>query len=167
MLQEEGQSEDQEIAEDEENDFILESESMLQSYCSRMDTNNQTFSGQVDSGQPRNEESPVSQESSCFNPKLLQCLVGHVQAYRFLWNKASPEYKLGQKKKLAWINIGSNLGIDGKSIKKSVEGLRYFMRWIDILHTLIFVVPMSVTGYASDLVGYLYFRFVCRIVFIL
>ena len=65
MLQEEGQSEDQEIAEDEENDFILESESMLQSYCSRMDTNNQTFSGQVDSGQPRNEESPVSQESSC------------------------------------------------------------------------------------------------------
>ena len=118
MLQEEGQSEDQEIAEDEENDFILESESMLQSYCSRMDTNNQTFSGQVDSGQPRNEESPVSQESSCFNPKLLQCLVGHVQAYRFLWNKAYPEYKLGHKKKLAWINIASNLGIDGKSIKK-------------------------------------------------
>ena len=130
MLQEEGQSEDQEIAEDEENDFILESESMLQSYCSRMDTNNQTFSGQVDSGQPRNEESPVSQESSCFNPKLLQCLVGHVQAYRFLWNKASPEYKLGHKKKLAWINIVSNLGIDGKSIRKTVGCLRYLMRCI-------------------------------------
>ena len=62
VLQEECQSEDQEIAEDEENDFILESESMLQSYCSRKETNNQTFSGQVDSGQPRNEESPVSQE---------------------------------------------------------------------------------------------------------
>ena len=45
VLQEECQLEDQEIAEDEENDFILESESILQSYCSRKNTNNQTFSG--------------------------------------------------------------------------------------------------------------------------
>ena len=129
---------------------------MLQSYCSRKDTNNQTFSGQVDSGQPRNEESPVSQECWCFNPKLLQCLIGHVQAYPFLWNKGSPENKVGHKKKLAWINIASNLGIDGKSRRNSVEGLRYFMKWIYILHTLIFVVQISVTCCASDLVGYLY-----------
>ena len=118
-LQEECQSEDQASAENEENDFIAESESMLQSYCSRKNTNNQTFSPQVDSGQPPNEESLVSQESSSFiNSKLLQCLIGHVQAYPCLWNKVSPEYKLlGHKKKLAWINIASNLGIDGKSIR--------------------------------------------------
>ena len=88
-----------------ENDFIAESESLLQSYCSRKKSNNKTFSRQADSGQPPNEESLVSQELSSFNPKLLQCVTGHVQ------NKASPEYKLGHKKKLAWINIASNLGI--------------------------------------------------------
>ena len=33
MLQVEFQSEDQKIAEDEENDFMAESESILQSYC--------------------------------------------------------------------------------------------------------------------------------------
>ena len=129
-LQEECQSEDQGSAENEENDFIAESESMLQSYCSRKNTNNQTFSRQVDSGQPLNEESLVSQESSSFNPKLIQCLAGHVQAYPCLWNKVSPEYKLGHKKKLAWINIASNLGIDGKSIRKTVGCLRYLMRCI-------------------------------------
>ena len=43
-LQEECQSEDQGNAENEVNDFIAESESMLQSYCSRKNTNNQTFS---------------------------------------------------------------------------------------------------------------------------
>ena len=61
----------------------------------------------------------MSQESASFiNSKLLQCLTGHVQAYPCLWNKVSPEYKLlGHKKKLAWINIASNLGIDGKSIR--------------------------------------------------
>ena len=105
VLQEECQSEDQEIAEDEENDFILESESMLQSYCSRKDTNNQTFSRQVNSGQSLNQESLVSQESSSFNPKLLQCLIRLVQAYPSLWNKASPEYKLGHKKKLTGLDI--------------------------------------------------------------
>ena len=73
-LQEECQSED------EGNDFIAESESMLQSYCSRYNTNYQKFSRQVDSGQPPHEESLVSQESSSFNPKLLQCLTSHVQA---------------------------------------------------------------------------------------
>ena len=31
---------------------------------------------------------------------------------------------------MVWINIASNLGIDGKSIRKSVEGLRYLMRCI-------------------------------------
>ena len=45
-------SEDQASAENEENDFIAESESMLQSYCSRKNTNIQTFPPQVDSGQP-------------------------------------------------------------------------------------------------------------------
>ena len=59
-LQEECQSEDQGNAENEVNDFIAESESMLQSYCSRKNTNNQTFSRQVDRGQPPNEESLVS-----------------------------------------------------------------------------------------------------------
>ena len=94
-LQEECQSDDHTSAENEENDFIAESESMLQSYCSRKNTNNETFSPQVDSGQPTNEESLVSQESSSFiNSKLLQCLIGHVQAYPCLWNKASPEYNL-------------------------------------------------------------------------
>ena len=130
-LQEECQSEDQASAENEENDFIAESESMLQSYCSRKNTNNKTFSPQVDSGQPPNEESLVSQESSSFiNSKLLQCLIGHVQTYPCLWHKASSEYKLGHKKKLAWINIASNLGIDGKSIRKTVGCLRYLMRCI-------------------------------------
>ena len=62
-LQEEFQSEDQENAEDEENNFIAESESMLQSYCNRLNTNHQTLSQQVDSGNPPKEESPVSQES--------------------------------------------------------------------------------------------------------
>ena len=81
-LQEECQSEDQGSAENEENDLLAESESMLQSYCSRKNTNNQTFSRQVDSGQPPNEDSLVSQESSTFiNSKLLQCLIGHIQAY--------------------------------------------------------------------------------------
>ena len=75
-LQEECQSEDQGSAENEENDFIAESESMLQSYCSRKNTNKQTFSRQVDSGQPPNEESLVSQECSSFNLKLQQCLTG-------------------------------------------------------------------------------------------
>ena len=71
-LQEEWQAEDQASAENEENDFIAESESMLQSYCSRKNTNNQTFSPQVDSGLPPNEESLMSQESSSFiNSKLL------------------------------------------------------------------------------------------------
>ena len=130
-LQEECQSEDQASAENEENDFIAESESMLQSNCSRKNTNNQTFSPQVDSGQPPNEEPLVSQESSSFiNSRLLQCLIGHVQAYPCLWNKASPEYKLGHKKKLVRINIASNLGIDGKSIRKTVRCLRYLMRCI-------------------------------------
>ena len=130
-LQEECQSEDQASAENEENDFIAESESMLQSNCSRKNTNNQTFSPQVDSGQPPNEEPLVSQESSSFiNSKLLQCLIGHVQTYPCLWHKASSEYKLGHKKKLAWINIVSNLGIDGKSIRKTVGCLRYLMRCI-------------------------------------
>ena len=68
-LQEECQSEDQGSAENEENDFIAESESMLQSYCSRKNTNNQTFSRQVDSGQPPNKDSLVSQESQ---PLLIQ-----------------------------------------------------------------------------------------------
>ena len=81
VLQDECQSEDQEIAEDEETDFITGSESMLQSYCSRKGPKKQTFSGQVDSGQFLNEESPVSPESSSFNPKRLLCLIGHVQAY--------------------------------------------------------------------------------------
>ena len=59
VLQDECRSEDQEIAEDEETDFITGSESMLQSYCSRKGPNKQAFSGQVDSGQFLNEESPV------------------------------------------------------------------------------------------------------------
>ena len=81
-LQEECQSEDQASAENEENDFIAESESMLQSYCSRKNTNSLMFSPPVDSGQSPNEESLVSQESSSFiNSKLLQCLIGHVQTY--------------------------------------------------------------------------------------
>ena len=120
VLPEKCQSEDQGNAEDEENNCIAKSESMFQSYCSRKD-----------SGQPLSEESsPVSQESSNFNPKLLQCLIGQVQAYPCLWNKASPEYKLGPKKKLALINITINLEIDGKSIIKSVGCLRYFMKCI-------------------------------------
>ena len=78
-IQKECQSEDQASAENKENDFIAESECMLQSYCSRKNTNNQMFSPQVDSGQPPNEESLVSQESSSFiNSKLLQCLIGHI-----------------------------------------------------------------------------------------
>ena len=81
VLQEECQSEDQETTEDEETDFITGSESMLQSYCSRKGPNKQTFSGQVDSGQSLNEVSPVSPESSSFNPKRLLCLIVHVQAY--------------------------------------------------------------------------------------
>ena len=130
-LQEECQSEDQASAANEENDFIAESESMLQSYCSRKNTNNQTFSPQVDSGQPPNEESLVSQESSSFiNSKLQQRLIGHVQAYPCLWNKGYPEYKLGHKKKLTWTNIASNLGTDGKSIRKAVGCLRYLVRCI-------------------------------------
>ena len=81
-LQEECQSEDQASAENEENDFIAESESVLQSYSSRKNTNNQTFSPQIDSGQPPNEESLVCEESSSFiNSKLLQCLIDHVQEY--------------------------------------------------------------------------------------
>ena len=129
-LQEECQSEDQGSAENEENDLLAESESMLQSYCSRKNTNNQTFSRQVDSGQPPNEESLVSQESSSFNPKLIQCLTGHVQAYPCFWNKASPEYKLGHKKISAWINNASNFGIDSKSIRKTVGCLRYLIKCI-------------------------------------
>ena len=82
---------------------------MLQSYCSMKNTNNLTFSHQVDSGKPPDEESLVSQESSSFNPKLLRCLIGHLQAYPCLWSKASLEYKLGHKKNLAWINIASRL----------------------------------------------------------
>ena len=104
---------------------------MLQSYCSRTNTNNQTFSPQVDSGQSPNEESLVSQESSSFiNSKLQQRLIGQVQAYPCLWNKGYPEYKLGHKKKLTWTNIASNLGTDGKSIRKAVGCLRYLMRCI-------------------------------------
>ena len=130
-LQEECQSEDQASAENEENDFIAESESMLQSYCSRKNTNSLMFSPPVDSGQSPNEEPLVPQESSSFiNSKLLQCLIGHVQTYPCLWHKASSEYKLGHKKKLAWINIASNLGIDGKSRRKTVGCLRYLMRCI-------------------------------------
>ena len=84
-LQEECQSEDQASIENEENDFVAESESMLQSYGSRKNANNQTFSPQVDSGQPPNEESLVCEESSSFNnSKLLQCLIGHVQEYSCL-----------------------------------------------------------------------------------
>ena len=84
-LQEECQSEDQASAENEENDFIAESESMLQSYCSRRNTNSLMFSPPVDSGQSPNEESLVPQESSSFiNSKLLQCLIGHVQEYSCL-----------------------------------------------------------------------------------
>ena len=52
-LQEKCQSEDQAKAEIKENDFIAKSESMLQSYCSRENINNQTFSPQIDSGQPQ------------------------------------------------------------------------------------------------------------------
>ena len=59
-LQEECQSEDQGNAENEENDFTAGPESMLQSYCSRKNTNNQTFSRQVGSGQSPNGESLVS-----------------------------------------------------------------------------------------------------------
>ena len=47
-----------------------------------------------------------------------------------LWNKAYPENKVGHKKKLAWTNIMSNLGIDGKSIRKTVGCLRYLMTCI-------------------------------------
>ena len=124
-LQEECQSEDQASAENKENDFIAEFESMLQSYYSRQNTNNQMFSPQADSGKPPNKDSLMSQESSSFiNSKLLQCLTSNVHAYPSLWNKASPEYKVGHKKKLDWINIASNLGINGKSIRKTVGCLR-------------------------------------------
>ena len=130
-LQEECQSEDQASAENEENDFIAESESMLQSYCSRKNTNNQTFSPQVDSGQPPNEESLVCQESSSFiNSKLLQCLIGQVQAYSCLGIKHLRNTNLDARKNWLWINIASNLGIDGKSIRKIVGCLRYLMRCI-------------------------------------
>ena len=54
-LQEECQLGGQGNAEDEENEFIAESESMLQSYCSNKITNNRTFSRQVDRGQPPNK----------------------------------------------------------------------------------------------------------------
>ena len=129
--EEECQSEDQASAENEENDLIAESKSMLQSYCSRKNTNTQLFPPQVDSGQLPKEESLVSQESSSFiNSKIQQCLIGHVQAYQCLWNKAYPEYKVGYKKKLTWTNIASNLGIDGKSIRKTVGCLRYLMTCI-------------------------------------
>ena len=83
------------------------------------------FSPQADSGKPPNVDSLMSQESSSFiNSKLLQCLTSNVHAYPSLWNKASPEYKVGHKKKLDWINIASNLGINGKSIRKTVGCLR-------------------------------------------
>ena len=36
---------------------------------------------------------------------LLQRLVAEVQSYQCIWNKQSSEYKLGQKKRLAWIQI--------------------------------------------------------------
>ena len=62
-LQEQCQSEDQANAGNEGNDFIAESDPMLQSYYHRMDINNQTFSQKLDSGEPLNKEDPVSQES--------------------------------------------------------------------------------------------------------
>ena len=92
---------------------------MLQSYFSRENTNSQTSSRKVHSGKNPNEESPVSQESSILNEKLLQCLVNQVQSYSCLWGKAYTEYKLGHKKKFAWIIIASIIGIGDKSIGKS------------------------------------------------
>ena len=44
-----------------------------------------------------------------------------------MWNKACPEYKLGCKKKVAWINIASNIGIADKSIGKSDGCLWYLL----------------------------------------
>ena len=110
------------------------------------------FSPQADSGKPLNEDSLMSQESSSFiNSKLLQCLTSNVHAYPSLWNKASPEYKVGHKKKLDWINTASNLGINGKSIKNSwmpkAHVLGYFNWLLRIIKFSIrssFVVRISV-----------------------
>ena len=130
-LQEEFQSQDKGNPEKEENDYITESESTLQSYCSREKlptletTNYQTSSRQVDSWLSRKEESPSSQELSNINPQLLQCLISQVQSQPCQWNKACPEYEIGHKKKLVWINIASILRINGKSIQKSVGCIRY------------------------------------------
>ena len=90
-LQKEYQSEDQTNAEDDENGYIAESESMLQSYCSRENYNSQTALRQADSWQPLNDESPVSEESTSVNPKLLQFLISQVQSDPCLWDKACPE----------------------------------------------------------------------------
>ena len=113
-------SEDQGHVEDEENDYIAESESMLHSYCSRENYSSQTSFRQVDSGQPLNDECPVSEESTSTNPKLLQCLLNQMQSYPRLWDKACREKIHAQKKRLTYINIESILGIDGKSIRKLV-----------------------------------------------
>ena len=93
---------------------------MLHSYCSRENYSSQTSFRQVDSGQPLNDECPVSEESTSTNPKLLQCLLNQMQSYPRLWDKACREKIHAQKKRLTYINIVSILGIDGKSIRKLV-----------------------------------------------
>ena len=45
---------------------------------------------------------------------LLQRLAAEVQSYQRIWNKQLSEYKLGHKKKLAWIQIARTLGIEGE-----------------------------------------------------
>ena len=93
---------------------------MLHSYCSRENYSSQTSFRQVDSGQPLNDECPVSEESTSTNPKLLQCLLNQMQSYPRLWDKACREKIHAQKKRLTYIYIESILGIDGKSIRKLV-----------------------------------------------
>ena len=93
---------------------------MLHSYCSRENYSSQTSFRQVDSGQPLNDECPVSEESTSTNPKLLQCLLNQMQSCPRLWDKACREKIHAQKKRLTYINIVSILGIDGKSIRKLV-----------------------------------------------
>ena len=51
------------------------------------------------------------------NVDQIEILIGQIQAYPILWDKASLEYNESHKKRLVWAEISSKLGLAGKNTR--------------------------------------------------
>ena len=49
------------------------------------------------------------------NSDQTEILIGEIQAYPILWDKASPEYKESHQKRLVWAEISLKHGLTGKN----------------------------------------------------